>query len=107
MRRRGLRIAALAGFVVGAPTSAAATALSAAVAPALTSPALLQVVQFVHQGRLYCWYPYGWAGPGWYWCGYGTRFGVGWGGVYGWNGWVVPRSDRAPRLPPGGRFRRS
>jgi hypothetical protein len=68
--------------------------------------ALTQRAQFIYLGRPYCWYPYGWAGAGWYWCGYGTRAGIGWGGVYGWNGWVVPRSYRALHLPPGSRFRR-
>jgi hypothetical protein len=27
-------------------------------------------VQYVYGGRGYCWYDYGWNGPGWYWCGY-------------------------------------
>jgi hypothetical protein len=30
----------------------------------------------------------------------------GWGGAYGWNGWVAPRSYRAIRHVPGYRFRR-
>lgn len=47
----------------------------------------LQTVQFVWGGRNYCWYDSGWRGPGWYWCGYGVRRGLGWGGVYGWHGW--------------------
>ena len=68
--------------------------------------ALIEPAQFIHLGRPYCWYPYGWAGAGWYWCGYGTRAGVGWGGAYGWNGWVVPRSYRAAGVAPGYRLRR-
>ena len=39
-------------------------------------------------GHRYCWYPDGWDGPGWYWCGYPWRDGLGWGGPFGWNGWV-------------------
>ena len=35
----------------------------------------------------YCWYDDGWQGPGWYWCGYESDVGAGWGGPYGWNGW--------------------
>jgi hypothetical protein len=35
----------------------------------------------------YCWYDDGWHGPGWYWCGYESSNGYGWGGPYGWNGW--------------------
>ena len=38
-------------------------------------------------GRRYCWYFEGWRGPGWYWCGYGARYGYGWGGGWGWHGW--------------------
>src|SRR5262245_54489481 len=60
-----------------------------------TDFALAEPAQFIHRGKPYCWYPYGWAGAGWYWCGYGTYAGVGWGGSYGWNGWGVPRPCRA------------
>ena len=67
--------------------------------------ALAEPAQFIYGGRPYCWYPYGWAGAGWYWCGYGTYVGVGWGGAYGWNGWVVPRHYRAARVAPPYRFR--
>jgi hypothetical protein len=56
------------------------------------------VVQF-HLGRRYCWYPTGWHGAGWYRCGYRWRRGLGWGGVYGWQGWVVPGWRVAPRAP--------
>ncbi len=42
---------------------------------------------FIWGGRNYCWYPGGWHGPGWYWCGYGARRGYGWGGGEGWHGW--------------------
>jgi hypothetical protein len=66
--------------------------------------AVVERTQFVYLGRPYCWYPYGWAGAGWYWCGYGTRVGLGWGGAYGWNGWVAPRG-RPLRYVPGYRFR--
>jgi hypothetical protein len=47
----------------------------------------LEQVQFFWGGRNYCWYPGGWHGPGYYWCGYAWRRGFGWGGPYGWNGW--------------------
>ena len=67
---------------------------------------LVEKGQFLHHGTPYCWYPYGWAGPGWYWCGHGTHVGIGWGGAYGWKGWVVPRSHRVVRATPGQRFRR-
>jgi hypothetical protein len=50
--------------------------------------AMLQPVQFyAWGGRNYCWYPDGWHGPGYYWCGYRYRRGYGWGGGFGWHGW--------------------
>ncbi|MGA3302855.1 MAG: hypothetical protein ABSC72_06150 [Methylovirgula sp.] len=42
---------------------------------------------FFFGGHNYCWYPDGWQGPGWYWCGYAERQGYGWGGGEGWHGW--------------------
>jgi len=53
--------------------------------------------QFFFGGRNYCFYPDGWHGPGYYWCGYAFRRGFGWGGPTGWHGW----SGRGPG--PGGR----
>ena len=50
------------------------------------APPTLEQVQYFYGGRHYCWYE-GWYGPGWYWCGYGSRRGYGWGGGYGWHGW--------------------
>jgi hypothetical protein len=44
-------------------------------------------VQFLYSGRQYCWYPGGWRGPGFYWCGYSGRQGMGWGGPVGWMGY--------------------
>ena len=58
-------------------------ALGGAVAGLRTDASL---VQFLFGGRQYCWYEYGWQGPGWYWCGYERRRGYGWGGGYGWHG---------------------
>jgi hypothetical protein len=106
MRKLVLRlaiIATLGATSAGGPAEAVPIAVPCAVHAdglAVTEPA-----QFIYLGKPYCWYPYGWAGAGWYWCGNGTRAGVGWGGVYGWNGWVVPRY-RTARLAPGYRFRR-
>jgi len=51
-------------------------------------------VQFFWGGRNYCWYPLGWRGPGWYWCGYAGRPGLGWGGPDGWRGWRGRPGDR-------------
>jgi hypothetical protein len=43
--------------------------------------------QFIFGGQNYCWYDQGWQGPGWYWCGYAFRSGLGWGGGEGFHGW--------------------
>jgi hypothetical protein len=49
--------------------------------------ATVENVQFLFEGHRHCWYLDGWHGPGWYWCGYRTRAGLGWGGPEGWQGW--------------------
>lgn len=48
---------------------------------------MLEPVQYMYGGQRHCWYPNGWHGPGWYWCGYAFRRGLGWGGGEGWQGW--------------------
>jgi hypothetical protein len=53
----------------------------------LTAHPQVENVQYLFSGRNYCWYPNGWRGPGWYWCGFSDRRGLGWGGATGWNGW--------------------
>ena len=45
-----------------------------------------QFFPFFFGGNNFCWYPAGWNGPGWYWCGYAWRHGYGWGGGQGWRG---------------------
>jgi hypothetical protein len=100
-------IGLVAGAAVASPSAQAAPAPGPeSIIAAGESLAMTRQVQFIYLGKPYCWYPYGWAGPGWYWCGYGTRYGLGWGGVYGWNGWVAPRSSRAMRVKPSYRYRR-
>jgi hypothetical protein len=110
MRRLVLRLLGMAVVAAGAALASghpeAAPVAPAALHAANNELALSAPAQFMYLGRPYCWYPYGWSGPGWYWCGYGTRVGFGWGGAYGWNGWVAPRSYGAMRVPPGYRFRR-
>lgn len=106
MRRTFLSCAILVSGMAWATNLAAAPASGAAILQAAAADlAIVEAAQFFHHGRPYCWYPYGWAGPGWYWCGYGTRDGLGWGGGHGWNNWVVPRPYRAYR--PAYRFRRA
>ncbi|WP_156970891.1 hypothetical protein [Beijerinckia mobilis] len=71
---------------------------------------LIEPVQYVWGGRNYCWYPGGWQGPGWYWCGYAWRHGYGWGGGHGWQGWEVPGGwvggAHGPYYGPGEGYRR-
>ena len=50
-------------------------------------PSDLEQAQFFFGGQNYCWYDDGWHGPGFYWCGYAFRRGLGWGGGAGWHGW--------------------
>jgi hypothetical protein len=50
-------------------------------------PSDVEQAQFIFGGRNYCWYDDGWRGPGFYWCGYAWRRGLGWGGGVGWHGW--------------------
>jgi len=74
---------------------AGAAALSAQVAP-------IEKAQ-VFGGRRYCWDRGGWRGAGWYWCGYGARRGMGWGGGMGWHGWRAPNAmSLHPRTESGG-----
>ena len=47
----------------------------------------IEHVQYVYGGQNYCWYDNGWRGPGYYYCGYAFRTGLGWGGGIGWNNW--------------------
>src|SRR5437588_554595 len=54
---------------------------------AADSLGLVEKSQYFYGGRDYCWYPDGWHGPGFYWCGYAYRVGYGWGGPIGWRGW--------------------
>jgi hypothetical protein len=48
---------------------------------------LIKNIQYLWEGRSYCWYEDGWRAPGWYWCGYRLRQGLGWGGERGWRDW--------------------
>ena len=86
---------AAGGAVSAAPADTAAPTahmISGVYNPA--DPVGLIKAQWQFGGRNYCWYPGGWHGPGYYWCGYANRRGFGWGGPEGWHGW---RSDRGFR----------
>ncbi len=59
----------------------------------------LERVQFAFGGHSYCWYDAGWQGPGFYWCGYANRRGLGWGGGDGFHGW---HNNHGPAAGHGG-----
>ncbi len=90
MRNLVLSIAASAALLGAAPLANAQAApdgrLIFGVEP-IGAPMPVQDVQFLFGGRNYCWYPVGWHGAGYYWCGYANRRGLGWGGPVGWHGW--------------------
>jgi hypothetical protein len=80
--------------VAGAASLPIVDSAEAAVAEGVVSggaPSLdiapVEKAQYFFGGYNYCFYPGGWHGPGWYWCGYPWRYGYGWGGGYGWRGW--------------------
>ncbi len=85
---------------IAAATMIAASAQAAGFGPgsALDSAAdrvsATENVQYMYRGHRHCWYPGGWHGPGWYWCGYAHRRGMGWGGPRGWHGWHEGRAYR-------------
>jgi hypothetical protein len=92
MHRFVIITAAATVFVAGAPIMGASVGAAAIVAPeairaAADSLNMVESVQFFWGGHNYCWYDDGWNGPGWYWCDYGGRVGLGWGGGYGWHHW--------------------
>ena len=77
-----------ASLVLGASLlSGPAMAIPASGPASMPLPSDTQQIQFFFGGRNYCWYDDGWHGPGFYWCGYAFRRGLGWGGGVGWHGW--------------------
>jgi hypothetical protein len=75
----GMNAAQAAPFVVSSQLGATANRLSP-----------IERTQFSYEGREYCWSDNGWNGPGWYWCGYESRQGFGYGGPEGWHDWHNP-----------------
>ena len=103
MFKRALFIAALLAPLAMTPAAEASISNGAAGLLGLTSDgAPVERVQFLYGGQNYCWYDEGWRGPGWYWCGYAWRSGLGWGGGYGWHNWAWHGASRYWR---GGRYR--
>jgi len=60
--------------------SQAAPISHSGIASAVQSQSVVEQVAFRWAGREYCFYDDGWRGPGWYWCGYRLRSGLGWAG---------------------------
>jgi len=69
------------------PSAAAVGAAPAGLSDAADQLIATENAQYSWGGRRYCWYDDGWSGPGFYWCGYSWRRGLGWGGPVGWRGW--------------------
>jgi hypothetical protein len=82
------------GTFAGATAQAAVQGGAGAIRAASENGAVAEQVQFRFGGYDYCWADDGWRGPGWYWCGYAYRPGLGWGGGIGWNNWRREFRDR-------------
>ena len=92
MKKIGITLSLAAA--IGAATALISTAQAAPagtvagqLGAATDSLSLIEKTQFLFGGQEYCWYDDAWNGPGWYWCGYATRQGSGWGGRVGWHHW--------------------
>jgi hypothetical protein len=78
---------ALASACIAASAAAAPLPQEGTLGTGAAPQSAIEPAQFIFGGREYCWYPDGWHGPGFYWCGYAWRRGFGWGGGEGWRGW--------------------
>ena len=87
IRNLVVALAATAAMMLGGNAEAASMSTPAAMRTAADSLKMTKNVQFIWDGRNYCWYDDGWNGPGWYWCGSYLVPGTGWGGGYGWHHW--------------------
>lgn len=96
MKKIILATSLMLGAALLSPPSMAVPAAPGAI-PLSTA---LQPVQFFYGGRNYCWYNMGWHGPGFYWCGFASRRGMGWGGGAGWRGWDHRGGGRHLGGPP-------
>jgi hypothetical protein len=85
------------GILIGGRVEAAPIGAPDGIRAAVDGLNLAENAQFVLSGRRYCWYDDAWQGPGWYWCGYAWRQGLGWGGGSGWHGWTTGHSGNLER----------
>lgn len=81
-------VVAAAGTALPGRVDAMTIGSATGIVLATDAVAVVDNVQFLFGGHKHCWYADGWKGPGWYWCGYRTRVGLGWGGPAGYRGWV-------------------
>jgi len=77
----------IGGALAVGPAQAAVQGGADAIRAASENGSITEQAQFRFGGYDYCYYGDGWRGPGWYWCGYAYRIGLGWGGPIGWNNW--------------------
>src|SRR3954468_5622329 len=107
MRRIALTVAGAAALLSGDSLTNHARAMiftsPASIQAVMDSLRIAEDVQYFYGGRNYCWYDYGWNGPGWYWCGYAYRRGFGWGGGEGFRGWRFGRGGGGDGRHLGGR----
>ena len=88
-------MAALLGSLIFGPALGAPTSQSLGLRAAEDAQSPIQEVQFFWNGLQYCWFDFGWRGPGWYVCDYGPWVsGRWWGGPSGFRGWSVARGRR-------------
>jgi len=106
MRKSAVAVSAaalLAAGVIGLDGAAAAPFGGGVTTLPDAQSSAAEPVAYFYRGHDYCWYYDGWHGPGWYWCGYEFRRGIGWGSpVWGWNSWAWS----GPRFRDGDRDRR-
>jgi Chaperone of endosialidase len=77
-----------AGMLIQGSAQAMPNGAADGIRSAADSLKLVESVQYVWNGRNYCWYESGWKGPGWYVCSYGPWVsGLWWGGGHGWHNW--------------------
>ena len=86
MRKFALTLAIALSATAFAIKADAAPLSGSGVGQAADALSTVEKTQYIYLGREYCWYPDGWRGPGFYWCGYNYRRGLGWGGPIGWRG---------------------
>ena len=98
--KKYLAAAAIAAAASAFAMKAEAMPVGSGLGQAADGLGVIEQTQYIWGGRNYCWYPDGWRGPGFYWCGYHLRRGYGWGGPAGWRGWH--HGGRGPRIHHGG-----